>query len=298
LSAESCLPPLHVLFTHKRRMAALRMVCSPPTINPAAGRLCRTFPSLIKFRPLDSYRALCTRLDPNVMPLNWRTAQPSPPVRTHLPVDALAHLTLPLLENLSFAPLIRSSLLPDLPPLPPEQIMRSAYLALICKARAIMMDHWRTFQPTPTYYAFPLSLTPPPFMGLGKFMAGRIHQMRAQKSYLAAHPSWFNMDTSCICPLCGDEQETFSHAVLRCPAKEIPRSRHLQDVSSVDPGAPLWTTLSSLLALGAFIRATATNYPPDLLPSLPPSPASMVMPSSPAAAPLRGMFSSSPLRPV
>src|SRR6266403_2103220 len=176
--------------------------------------------------------------------------------------------------------------------------MKSAYLTLTRKARPLMLDHWRNFQPTSTYYPFPLSLSPHPFMGLGKFMAGRIHQMQAQKSYLAAHPSWFNMDTSRICPLCGDEQETFSHAILRCPAKEIARSRHLQDVSSVDPGAPLWTSLCSLLALGAFIRTTATNYPPDLFPSLPPSLASMVMPSSPAAAPVRGMFSSSPLRPV
>ena len=44
--------------------------------------------------------------------------------------------------------------------------------------------------PTPSYYTYPLSITPYPFMGLGKFLAGRIYQMRAQKSYLAAHPWW------------------------------------------------------------------------------------------------------------
>ena len=34
-----------------------------------------------------------------------------------VPVDAMAHLTLPLLEGLSFAQLINSTLLPDLPAL-------------------------------------------------------------------------------------------------------------------------------------------------------------------------------------
>src|SRR5712664_969766 len=102
------------------------------------------------------------------MPLNWRTPLSSPPVRSHLPVDALSHLTLPLLEGLSFAPLIKSSLLPDLPSLPPEQVMSSASLALKRKARSLMLAHWSTFQPLPANYTFTLSLTPHPFMGLGK----------------------------------------------------------------------------------------------------------------------------------
>jgi len=44
LSAKACLPPLSVLLPHKRQMAALRLVCSPPQINPASARLCRSFP--------------------------------------------------------------------------------------------------------------------------------------------------------------------------------------------------------------------------------------------------------------
>jgi len=97
LSAEACLPPLSFLLPPKRRMAALQLVFAPPHINPASARLCRSFPSLLKFRAPDSHRSLCTRLDPNVMPLNSKTPHPSPPTRTHLPVDAMAHLTLPLL---------------------------------------------------------------------------------------------------------------------------------------------------------------------------------------------------------
>ena len=279
-------------------MAALRLVCSPPSINPASARLCRTFLTLLRSRASDSYRSLCTQLPSNVMPLNWKTPRPTSRVRSHLPVDSLAHLTLPLLEGLTFAPLINSLLLPDLPTLPDDATMLAAYRALQRKARSLMIEHWRSFSPVPVYYTFPLSLSPHLFMGLGKFMAGRIHQMRAQKSYLAAHPSWFDTSPSKLCPLCGDEEETFSHAILRCPAKATTWLCHLQGVSSVAPDSPLWSSIPLLLALASYIKETGTNFPPDMPPGLPPSPASMVLPSSPPAPPPLGLFASSPPRPV
>ena len=92
LARELCLPPLSVLISHKRRIAALRLVSSPTTINPASARLLRSFPTLLKARVPDSHRALCTRLAPNVMPLNWKpllrsppSAHPSPSGRTGAP---------------------------------------------------------------------------------------------------------------------------------------------------------------------------------------------------------------------
>ena len=91
LAAESCLPPLIVLLPRQRRMAALRLIFSPMSINPASARHCRSFPSLLKTRAPNSYRALCARLASNVMPLNWKTPLSSPPVRSHPPVDVLAH---------------------------------------------------------------------------------------------------------------------------------------------------------------------------------------------------------------
>ena len=297
LTAESCLPPLTVLLPHKRRMAALRLISSPTSINPASARLCRSFPTLLKARAPDSHRALCTRLDPNVMPLNWKTPLRSPPVRTHLPVDALAHLTIPLLEGLSYAPLINSTLLPDLPALPSDEIMTNAYRALKRRAQSLMMEHWRSL-PLPDYYPYPLQLSPHPFMGLGKFMAGRIHQMRSLKSYLAAHPSWFNAHESTLCPLCGEVPETFSHAILRCPAKASARARHLQGVSSVDQDAPLWSSSSLLISLAAFIKATGTAFPPDMLSAPPSSPISMVFLSSPVGPTPVALLASPPPRPL
>ena len=129
-------------------------------------------------------------------------------------------------------------------------------------------------------------------------MAGRIHQMQAQKSYLAAHPSWFDPSPSKLCPLCGDKQETFSHAILHCPAKASARLRHLQGVVSVAPDSPLWSSPPLLLAQASYIWETGTNFPPDMPPVLPPSPVSMVFPSSPPAPPPLGLFAPSPPRPV
>ena len=185
-----------------------------------------------------------------------------------------------------------------LPIFPDDATMSAAYRALQRKARSLMLEHWRSFSPVPAYYTFPLPLSPHPFMGLGKFMAGCIHQMRAQKSYLAAHPSWFDLSPSKLCPLCGDEQETFSHAILRFPAKTPARLRHLQGVASVAPDSPLWSSPPLLLALASYIRATGTNFPPDMSPGSPPSSASMVFPSSPPARPPLGLRASSPPRPV
>ena len=103
LTAESCLPPLSVLLPHKRRMAALRLVFSPTSIHPASAPLCSSFPVLLKARAPDSYRALGTRLAPNMMPLNWKTLLPFLPVHTHLSVDTLPHLTISPLMDLSYA---------------------------------------------------------------------------------------------------------------------------------------------------------------------------------------------------
>jgi len=46
LSVESCLPPVSLLVTQRQRLAALRVVCSPPSVNPATARLHPSFPSL------------------------------------------------------------------------------------------------------------------------------------------------------------------------------------------------------------------------------------------------------------
>ena len=154
------------------------------------------------------------RLASHMIPLHLTTPLRSPPVRTHPPVDALEHLTLSLLEGLYFAPLINSTL-PDIRALPSDEIMTNAYYALQEWAQTLMMEHWRSL----SLLDYPLRLSLNLLMGLGKFLAGRIHQMSSQKSYLAAHPAWLYAHDSQHCPLCEDEPATFSHTILCSPAK-------------------------------------------------------------------------------
>ena len=173
LAAESCLPPLSVLLPHKRRMATLRLISSPMTINPTSARLCRSFPSLLKSRAPHSHQALCKCLAPNIMLLNWKTPLPSPPVRTHLPVDALAHLTVPLLKDLSFAPHINSTLLPNHPFLPSNETITNAYRALR-RASADTYDGLIAFPPSSELLHLSPSPLTAPVHGSGK-VHGRPH---------------------------------------------------------------------------------------------------------------------------
>jgi len=156
LAAEACIPPLSAIIPHKRHMAALRLVCAAPMVNPAASRLCPTFPSLLMYRAPDSYRGLCTRLPPNVMPLSWKTSRPHSKVRSHLPVDELANLARPILGALSFAPRAKAEHLPEAPSLPPHDTITNPYRALKGRTRLLPLEQWRRLAPPRPYYTFPL----------------------------------------------------------------------------------------------------------------------------------------------
>ena len=86
--------------------------------------------------------------------------------------------------------MINSHLVCPTPALTPQSLMDNTYSALKKRIREKLLEEWASLFPTPGYYQHPPALSPRPFMGLGKFVAGRIHQMRAGKSYLAAQPTW------------------------------------------------------------------------------------------------------------
>jgi len=170
-----------------------------------------------------------------------------------------------------------SSCTPPPPPgtnIPPPDLMRKTYPALRARARRMLLHDWTLDDPTPPYYHYPPSHNPHPFMGLGKFVAGRIHQMRAAKSYLAAHPSWSDEDPNLTCPRCETEPETFQHAILTCPARARDRDHLLKDVSSLGQDQDIWTDPHLIRALGEYITTTKTGFPPDMIPEpfSPPSP--------------------------
>ena len=272
LSVESCLPPVSLLIAHRPRLAALRVVCSHPSVNPATVRLHPSFPSLSGYQAPNSSRAITRGLASVYLPLHGKTPRLVPPMRNHLPVDALAHRTIPFTQGLSMMSMINSHLVCLTRTLLPQSLMDNTYSALKKRARETHLAEWASLFPTTGYYLHPPALSARPFMGLGKFVAGRIQQIRAGKSYLAAHPTWRSPDADTSCPRCGLEPETFEHAILSCPSRQHSRSRLLHGITDVGPEAPLWSSLPRLKRLATFIGVTSTGFPPTMFPqTTPPS---------------------------
>jgi len=284
LAVESCLPPVALLISQRQRLAALRVVCSPPELNPATARLHTYFPSLSAHQAHDSSRALTKGLSSVYLPLYWKTPRPVPLLRNHLPIDAVAHKTISFTHGLSRMPMINSHLVASAPSTLPRSLMDSTYSALKRRVREALLTKWPDLLPTPGYYHHLPTLHPRPFMGLGKFIAGRIYQMRAGKSYLAAHPTWRPPDADTSCPRCGLEPETLEHAILTCPSRQGARSRLLHGVSSVGQDTPLWSSLPLRKRLATFISVTSTGFPPTMVPPDTP-PSSPPLPLSPLTVP-------------
>jgi len=91
LAIEACLPPLVLLLRYKSRLASLRILCSPPEINPAAARLPLSVltPSLHRHSP--DHRSLSAGNAGSRLPLPWLQPRPPSKNRAHLPLDALPH---------------------------------------------------------------------------------------------------------------------------------------------------------------------------------------------------------------
>ena len=253
-------------------LAAIRIACAPPTHNPAAACLPSSFPSLSIFRESDCSHPHRRGLSSFYLPLNWCTPVPSPPLSNHLRIDALAYLTILFMESLSCFPMILKAPPPPGTNIPPAALMPRTYTAFRQRAHLKLLDRWTKEYPAPSYYPYPLRLTPHPFMGRDKFIAGRIHQMGSGKSYLAAYPSWFNENPDTTCPCCASAPEKLEHVVLFCPDKSRERHHLLETVSSLGPDSPVWSDPSLIHALGRFISVTRTSFPiPDPPPALSPS---------------------------
>jgi len=69
LAIEACLPPLVLLIEHRQRMAALRVVCSPPEMNPASARVYKSVPNRSSYCSPLCDRSLLVKLNPALRPL-------------------------------------------------------------------------------------------------------------------------------------------------------------------------------------------------------------------------------------
>jgi len=141
--------------------------------------------------------------------------------------------------------------------------LRRAYprLELLCKK--LLLEEWKMAAPDPARYTYRPLPKPHPFMGLCKFDASHLHQMRSGKSYLRAHPSSDNPAPT-TCPRCVEAPETREHAILHCSAKRPARDRNLQGVTELGPDTPVWSSADLLGALARFVRSTATAFPPGI----------------------------------
>ena len=265
LAIESCLPPVPLLVSRRQGLAALRTVCSPPRINPATARLHPSFPSLSSYHAPDGTRARTKGLSSVYLPLSWKTARPSPPLWNHLAIDAVAHRTITFTGGLSRMPMINAHLVPGiLPNLLPQSLMESTYSALKKRVREALIEDLSRLFPPPAYYHHPPALHPRPFMGLGKFIAGRIYQMRAGKSNLAAHSSWTAPEADTSCPHCSLEPESFEHTILTCHSRQGARTCLLHGVTDVGHEGPLWSSLPLLKRLATYISVTSWGFPPTM----------------------------------
>jgi len=71
LAIEACLPPLDLLLRYKKRLAALRVLCSPPEINQAAARLPPSVQTpFLHCNPQD-HRRLLARNAGSLFPIKW-----------------------------------------------------------------------------------------------------------------------------------------------------------------------------------------------------------------------------------
>jgi len=89
--------------------------------------------------------------------------------------------------------------------------------------------------------------------------------MRSGASYLAAHISWRNRDSSTLCPFCEEDEEFFQHAIIHCPAKAHPRLTHLSGVDDIGPDGPLWLSVPLRRVFAEYLYATRTGFPPAML---------------------------------
>jgi len=155
LSLASCLPHVPLLISQRQRLAALRVICSPPEVNPQTACLYTSFPSLTAHQAHDSSRALTRGLKSVYLPLYWRTPRPTPSIRNHLLVDAVAHKTIPFTSCLSRMPMINSHHVSPALAGPSQSLMDNTYFAQKKRVRQTLLQESARLFPARGYYSHP-----------------------------------------------------------------------------------------------------------------------------------------------
>jgi len=249
---EASLPPIKALLAHRKRLSALRLVYSSPLVDSATARIPVTVPTRGPFHAV-SYHHLLLGIKEACRPVLWTTKLTN--TTKHLPLEALCHLIQDtIMENKSLPP---ANSHPHPPTSDPSYLQGKTQLC------SLLLKEWKEGHLPPPGYGYPPSTTPHACMGLSHFMSGWIHQMRSSKSYLFSHTSWFNKDTNPLCQYCEEDDESFEHAILHCPAKAEKRVSYLSGITDLSPSAPLWSSVMLIQGLANYISATHTGFPPS-----------------------------------
>jgi len=177
-------------------------------------------------------------------------------------LDSLCHEVSDLIEEISILQLAST----DLVALPLLRVPSVTYQALRSSLIQSLLADWLDISPpVPSFYAYGGCLTPHAFTGLPQFICGRIYQMRSGASYLAAHISLRKTDSSTLCPFCEEDDESFQHAILHCPAKAHHRLTHLSGVDGIGHDSPLWLSVPLLRGLAEYLNASRAGFAPAML---------------------------------
>lgn len=239
LYPEAALMPLEIYCYKNRLSFARRVSLLSPLRNPVTARFAHDFPLPDKTRTKLSFQHLLPG-NPN-LPCKWN--QDLKPGRTYLPINQLstALKNLFLLTN-------------------PDSNFGTPFIVTKKQILDSMMTRWATLYPPPSYYSQPYSTKLHLFMSFDKFIGGRFHQFRAQKSYLSAHQSWHYRSLSTHCPRCHDTPEDLHHALIECKLRDLQRHKFIPYLEEVDD---IWTSFPKLLKVIQYMHSTKTSFPPS-----------------------------------
>src|SRR5260221_5044727 len=210
---EAALMPLESYCLKYCLQLAKRTCTASPYRNPLSARLSYDFPLPTKYRTKSSFRHLLAG-HPNLS-RSWN--QEPKPGRTFLPIDQLAYLFKQTFQTFE-----------------PNVDIGVPFTITNRQIQDTVLLHWKTTHPPTEYYHFDFTTKPHLFMSYDKFISGRFHQFRAQKSYLAAHQPYYNRGLSTTCPRCHLEEEDLHHSLIECPVRRIQREEFIHELFSVD----------------------------------------------------------------
>jgi len=286
LHREGCLPPLPVLVCHQRCLAGLRLICSPPEINPATARVPK---SVRLFSPHRAPLIGCGKITSQpYLFFNLDCGSAADKVRNpryqHNAIIALANSALPLTHDVvSLLPI--SLHLPDyLPPIPGLSHRMRASSSEPSNSSSLTGQPPRPPRTTPIR----LQRAPIPLWALANSVREGSTRCAQGKvtSWHTPHGTILTRTRAVRCaPMLRKPSRMPFYRATRPPVRDPASSKGVSDLA---PEAPHWSDQQLLIALAEFIHTTGTGSPPrmpPLAPSLHTPRPNPLFPSSTPSAP-------------